>query len=355
MNTENLSTLKIHKLTQEQYNRELASGNIDETALYLTPEEESNSDETYATQEDLNAKADREHTHTVENVDGLQDTLENLLDKSSFSDHTSNKSNPHGVTASQVGLGNVPNVSTNNQTPTYTASSTLTSLASGEKLSIAFGKIAKAITDFISHLANKSNPHEVTASQVGALTSDDIVDNLESTSTTLPLSAKQGNILKNKTLGCYSARGSESEFNIPASEVTIVPLTQFIAHSSCIGSSGTSDGFELNEKGGVIVPFNGHILVSGCIHFRTHGKQVTRGCYIKRGYMVDSTTEITVEVGSQYITDPEGKLSNISSGAIIVPVSDGDIIYLCARSSEATKCSLTEVATQLNITYINYN
>ena len=36
---ENLSTLKIHKLTQEQYDRELAAGNIDENALYLTPDE----------------------------------------------------------------------------------------------------------------------------------------------------------------------------------------------------------------------------------------------------------------------------------------------------------------------------
>lgn len=39
MFTQNLSTLKIHKLTQEQYNRELAAGNIDETALYLTPDD----------------------------------------------------------------------------------------------------------------------------------------------------------------------------------------------------------------------------------------------------------------------------------------------------------------------------
>ena len=41
MITENLSTLKIHKLTKEQYDRELTAGNIDETALYLTPEEEN--------------------------------------------------------------------------------------------------------------------------------------------------------------------------------------------------------------------------------------------------------------------------------------------------------------------------
>lgn len=40
MNTENLSTLKINKLSNEQYRRELESGNIDEFALYLTPEED---------------------------------------------------------------------------------------------------------------------------------------------------------------------------------------------------------------------------------------------------------------------------------------------------------------------------
>lgn len=39
MKTENLSTLKIHKLTKEQYSRELVAGNIDENALYLTPDD----------------------------------------------------------------------------------------------------------------------------------------------------------------------------------------------------------------------------------------------------------------------------------------------------------------------------
>ena len=40
MITENLSTLEINKLTKAQYERELAAGNINENALYLTPEEE---------------------------------------------------------------------------------------------------------------------------------------------------------------------------------------------------------------------------------------------------------------------------------------------------------------------------
>lgn len=48
MITENVSTLKINKLTQEQYDRELANGNIDENALYLTPDDTA---ETYMTKE----------------------------------------------------------------------------------------------------------------------------------------------------------------------------------------------------------------------------------------------------------------------------------------------------------------
>ena len=82
--------------------------------------------------------------------------------------HAGKTDNPHSVTKAQVGLGNVPNVATNDQTPTFTEGTSLSKLTSGEKLSIAFGKIAKAITDLISHIGNKSNPHGVTAAQVGA-------------------------------------------------------------------------------------------------------------------------------------------------------------------------------------------
>lgn len=70
-------------------------------------------------------------------------------------------------TKDEVGLGNVPNVSTDNQTPTFTQNETLVNIVSGEKLSILFGKISKAISDLISHIANKNNPHEVTKDQVG--------------------------------------------------------------------------------------------------------------------------------------------------------------------------------------------
>ena len=37
--------------------------------------------------------------------------------------HIGSQSNPHGVTKSQVGLGSVPNVATNDQTPTFSQAS----------------------------------------------------------------------------------------------------------------------------------------------------------------------------------------------------------------------------------------
>ena len=84
-----------------------------------------------------------------------------------FDAHAASKANPHGVTKTQVGLGNVPNVATNDQTPTYSESAALAQLSSGEKLSAALGKLARAVRSLMEHLANTANPHGVTKSQVG--------------------------------------------------------------------------------------------------------------------------------------------------------------------------------------------
>lgn len=105
----------------------------------------------------------------MEAIDARMKSNQNIAEAvtKNYDAHASNKSNPHGVTKAQVGLSNVPNVSTNNQTPTYTEPSTLSALVSGELLSVAFGKIAKAISSLISHLGNVSNPHAVTKAQIG--------------------------------------------------------------------------------------------------------------------------------------------------------------------------------------------
>ena len=92
----------------------------------------------------------KRHTHT--NKSTLDKLTQVLLDNwNAAYSHISNKSNPHGVTKEQVGLGNVPDVTTNNQTPTFTQAAELDIITSGEKLSVILGKIAKAIADFVSH------------------------------------------------------------------------------------------------------------------------------------------------------------------------------------------------------------
>lgn len=105
------------------------------------------------------------------NVDKTSYVTEEELDG-----HKTDKTNPHGVTKAQVGLGNVPNVSTNDQTPTYTIPTANAELTSGEKLGAALGKIARAVASLIAHIANKSNPHSVTKAQVGLGNVDNTAD-----------------------------------------------------------------------------------------------------------------------------------------------------------------------------------
>lgn len=53
MITTRLSTLKINTLTENQYNRELEAGSVEENVFYLTPEEE---------------KASKVHEHTGSDI-----------------------------------------------------------------------------------------------------------------------------------------------------------------------------------------------------------------------------------------------------------------------------------------------
>lgn len=83
--------------------------------------------------------------------------------------HVKNMDNPHKVTKEQVGLGNVPNAATNDLTPTYTKASALVEMKSGEKISIAFGKIAKSVSSLIAHIGTAGkNVHKETPLSIGA-------------------------------------------------------------------------------------------------------------------------------------------------------------------------------------------
>ena len=93
----------------------------------------------------------------------------------------------------------------NEQAPNYDESTKLENLSSGEKISLAFGKIARAVKDLISHLGNKSNPHGVTANQIGAAASDH-----SHTANSLKVKSIGGgtNISENSDLNSYTTVGN---------------------------------------------------------------------------------------------------------------------------------------------------
>lgn len=125
MQTQNLETLKIHKLTKAQYERELEDGNIDENALYLTPD---------TTTEQLATKADLVHTHAIDDVTDLQSTLDieaaalkTYTDSYFFPVSTSNVStgSAYTITVDYIDVLNpgasfimIPNVVSTSTTPT---------------------------------------------------------------------------------------------------------------------------------------------------------------------------------------------------------------------------------------------
>lgn len=87
------------------------------------------------------------------------------------------------LTKENVGLSDVENVSTNEQTPTFTEASTRANITSGETLSTLFGKIKKLFTDLktvaftgsYTDLSNKptsmQNPNSLTLTMNGSATS----------------------------------------------------------------------------------------------------------------------------------------------------------------------------------------
>lgn len=111
----------------------------------------------------------------VDKVEGKQlstnDFTNDLKNKLSIAyDHSQKTSgNPHNVTKSDVGLSNVPNVTTNNQTPTFTKADSRDLPISGETLSTLFGKILKWFSDLKS-VAFSGNYNDLTNQPTNATT-----------------------------------------------------------------------------------------------------------------------------------------------------------------------------------------
>ena len=194
------------------------------------------------------------------NVDKTSYVTEEELDG-----HKKDKTNPHGVTKAQVGLGNVPNVSTNDQTPTYTIPASNAGLVSGEKLGTAFGKIARAVASLIAHIANKSNPHSVTKAQVGLGNADNTSDVNKpiSSATQTALNGKSDKAHKHKTADISDMPTALPADGGNADTVDGKHASDFAASSHTHTKSQITDfPTSLPANGGNSATVNGHTVAS---------------------------------------------------------------------------------------------
>ena len=148
--------------------------------------------------------------------------------------------NPHGTTKSDVGLGNVPNVATNDQTPSYTEATSLAKLSSGEKLSVAFSKISKAITDLISHIGDSVK--HITSSERIAWNSA----YTHSTSTHAPSNA-QANVIE-----IVKVNGSALTPSSKAVNVTVPTKVSQLTNDSGYKTTDNNTTYSLSKSGSTI-------------------------------------------------------------------------------------------------------
>ena len=131
--------------------------NLDNTVQGLANEITNRTNAINALRTELKTYVDDLIADTGSDVTALETKVNN---------HIANKSNPHTVTKTQVGLGNVNNTSDADK-PVSTAQAT----------AIANAKAAgtTAQTSINSHAGRKDNPHTVTRAQLGLATTDQVV------------------------------------------------------------------------------------------------------------------------------------------------------------------------------------
>ena len=131
--------------------------NLDNTVTGLANEITNRANAINSLRTELKTYIDEAVGNTDTNLTALETKVNN---------HIANKSNPHGVTKSQVGLGNASNTSDANK-PVSTA----------QAAAIADAKAAgtAAQTSINNHAGRKDNPHTVTRAQLGLATTDQVV------------------------------------------------------------------------------------------------------------------------------------------------------------------------------------
>lgn len=139
--------------------------------------------------------------------------------KEELQDHKRDFKNPHGVSAEQIGLGNVSNTSPEDTVVDYDVAAKLEEPVPGEKASTFYGKVKKAISNLILHL-KADNPHGITAEKIKAASEDhshkasDITEGIlgvarggTGTSSLQELANSMGTYFKMPVFGVYNGNG----------------------------------------------------------------------------------------------------------------------------------------------------
>lgn len=282
-------------------------------------------------------------------LDATKDTASNL------SAHTSNTSNPHSVTATQVGLGNVTNESkaTMFTSPTFTGNAVLGAPASGDFSTGTFtwptfnqntsGNAATATyatsagdagtldshdstyfataSNLSSHTGNTSNPHSVTAAQVGlgnvenkssaTIRSEITSSNVTTALGFTPLSTTGTAADSDKLDGQHGSYYQPASSAITTSNIG----SQSVAYASSAGSAGNGGVTSVNGMTGAVTLSTGGVTsLNGQTGAITNTTLYAIGSYVigrpsdTTHYVVDST----VAGSSLYATHPNGVCKRIN-------------------------------------------
>jgi hypothetical protein len=147
------------------------------------------------------------------------------------------QSNPHGTTAADVGLGNVQNYPVADDTTAAAGTSTTTYLTPhGASLLVSGGALA-------AHIADHTNPHVVTASQVGLGNVQNYgmastIQAQDGTSTTTYLSPASGTTVAQTVLATHSTR-TDNPHVVTATQVGLGLVQNFGVASTAQAQTGT--------------------------------------------------------------------------------------------------------------------